>query len=574
MRRWEYVDGGSAKFWEAQARGTSVTVRFGRTGTAGQTRVKADAQSHLVKAIAEKERKGYAEISAAGEATVPAAPASVDPGVADGPAAPAAPVDEDAFTLPTAWKRNLYPRRGGVPCTVPAVDGDAPQSLRTWLEHEARTIERVLSSPRSDPALVEAARAHRSGSPNPLGAAVLALLLTSRSFTVVADAWAAEFGLPFAARAAAEMPELHTEWVSSCPGGKSRLDSVTMTPDPDLSYAGAWGRMFAESVLLRVRALLSVADEETYQAAVAGLAHSRRTTRQHVTTCFIAPSEQGWVEECCADPAVLAHPERGVRDMLLCSLGSSEQAALFDERGNLGWSVRKPGVVATVAEGIGVAMAPMVAGELNRQYIDIDDTKAMAAALVELPTDEAFRFLLARLDNKYVRLAVAAAARRYPARTLRLLAEASAGNGPTSSMAGQLLVTHVAAHRELALALLADLPEELAARVAPLARREGRVAEVPAESLPPLLTSPPWTRKRGRDDRGVPGPGAGDRLARHPALRLLELPHPSAEVRRPAPRHRLRGAGRPDGADVVTTITAPPAAEQLQPWWRWRPTGA
>ena len=35
--RWELVSGGSAKFWEVGQDGTTVTVRFGRLGTAGQT---------------------------------------------------------------------------------------------------------------------------------------------------------------------------------------------------------------------------------------------------------------------------------------------------------------------------------------------------------------------------------------------------------------------------------------------------------------------------------------------------------------------------------------------------------
>ncbi|MGP3689692.1 WGR and DUF4132 domain-containing protein [Streptomyces sp. IBSNAI002] len=502
MRRWEYVDGGSAKFWEAAAEGTSVTVRFGRTGTVGQTRVKefgsaADAQSHLVKAMAEKERKGYAEVAQAGAAALPAVPAAVGPAVAEVPAAPAVPADEDTFTLPEEWKRNLYPRRGGVPCDVPAVEADALRALRESLERSAETVERVLSSPQSDPALVEAARAHRSGSPSPLGAAVLAELQTGGSpAPSVVDAWAAEFGLPFAARAAAEMQEIHAEWASPSPGDRSRKEAVVMTADPDVHHRGTWGRMAARHPLARIRALLSVADEETYRAAVAGLATARRTPRQQITACFIAPAEQEWVEECCADPALRAHPDRAVREMLLCSLGSPGQAALFDDRGDLGWTVRNAAVVPTVAEGIGVAMAPLAAGELNRHYIDTDDTKAIAAALVELPSDEAFGFLVERLDDKYVRIAVAAAARRYPVRALRLLAKAAGGAGPTASMAGQLLVTHVAAHRELVLGLLADLPEELAARVGPLARQEGRVAEVPEETLPPLLTSPPWTRKR------------------------------------------------------------------------------
>ncbi len=65
-RRFEFVDGTSAKFWEIDTNGNEVTVRFGRIGTEGQTRVKelADADaaaSHAEKLIASKTAKGYRE---------------------------------------------------------------------------------------------------------------------------------------------------------------------------------------------------------------------------------------------------------------------------------------------------------------------------------------------------------------------------------------------------------------------------------------------------------------------------------------------------------------------------------
>ncbi|MGW6704936.1 WGR and DUF4132 domain-containing protein [Streptomyces sp. NPDC054956] len=498
MRRWEYVEGGSAKFWEAEGEGTSVTVRFGRTGTAGQTRVKefaspADAQSHLVKAIAEKERKGYAEVGAVQDGTAPVAPAPV---AADGPAAPPVLADEDSFVLPAAWKRNLYPRRGGVRRTVPAVDEGAQDELRRWLTSDAETVERVLASPKSDHALVEAARAHLAGSRNPVGAAVLAMLLKQRpeSYTVFVDAWAGAFGLPFAARAAVELHELRVEWTYQ--GSKHFPDGVSECPEADQYHGGNWARSSARTAGERVRALLCVADEETYRASVAALALHRQSPRRRVTVSFIVPSEQEWVDECCADPAIVDHAMIPVREMLLCSLGSPEQLGPFGDRVDLGWRGWGTDVVSTVAEGVGAAMAPLLAGELGRPYLDADNAKALAAALAELPSDAAFGSLVDRLDNKYVRPHVPTAARRFPVRALRMLAQASIGSGRTASMAGQLLNAHVAAHRDLVLAVVDDLPEELAAVIIPLAHREGHVEEVPAEALPELLTSPPWTRKR------------------------------------------------------------------------------
>ena len=63
-RRFEFTDGGSRKFWEIELRGNEHVVRFGRTGTDGQTRTKTfvspEAAAHdAEQLILEKTRKGY-----------------------------------------------------------------------------------------------------------------------------------------------------------------------------------------------------------------------------------------------------------------------------------------------------------------------------------------------------------------------------------------------------------------------------------------------------------------------------------------------------------------------------------
>jgi predicted DNA-binding WGR domain protein len=69
-RRFEFVGGTSAKFWEIQLAGKDVTVRYGRLGTDGQTQTKSfaseeKAQQHVEKTIASKVAKGYQECAAA-----------------------------------------------------------------------------------------------------------------------------------------------------------------------------------------------------------------------------------------------------------------------------------------------------------------------------------------------------------------------------------------------------------------------------------------------------------------------------------------------------------------------------
>ena len=61
---YEFEDKASSKFWEIDAKDKTVTVRFGKIATDGQTTVKTfaspkEATDHAVKAIAEKVKKGY-----------------------------------------------------------------------------------------------------------------------------------------------------------------------------------------------------------------------------------------------------------------------------------------------------------------------------------------------------------------------------------------------------------------------------------------------------------------------------------------------------------------------------------
>jgi DNA ligase-1 len=67
-RRFEFVEGNSAKFWEISTNGADVSVTFGRLGTNGQTQTKTlpDAEAaakHVDKLIGEKTKKGYQEVA-------------------------------------------------------------------------------------------------------------------------------------------------------------------------------------------------------------------------------------------------------------------------------------------------------------------------------------------------------------------------------------------------------------------------------------------------------------------------------------------------------------------------------
>ena len=61
MRRFEFWEGTSNKFWQVEQRGASLVIQWGKIGTTGQSQTKdfasdAKAKSQADKLIAEKRR--------------------------------------------------------------------------------------------------------------------------------------------------------------------------------------------------------------------------------------------------------------------------------------------------------------------------------------------------------------------------------------------------------------------------------------------------------------------------------------------------------------------------------------
>jgi predicted DNA-binding WGR domain protein len=84
VRRFTYASGTSHKFWSIGRDGSTVTVHFGRVGTAGQKQVKdlasdGEAEAHVAKLVTQKTKKGYVEDAGAAATVAPveASPASV-----------------------------------------------------------------------------------------------------------------------------------------------------------------------------------------------------------------------------------------------------------------------------------------------------------------------------------------------------------------------------------------------------------------------------------------------------------------------------------------------------------------
>lgn len=127
MRRFEFCEGGSNKFWEIELDGSGFTVRWGKLGSAGQSALKSFADPNKArleydKLIREKTSKGYQEV--VHSAIALERPGSSPEGDSLSPVntvAEPTSVALGGFVLGDALKKKLLPWRGG-PVSRPNVD--------------------------------------------------------------------------------------------------------------------------------------------------------------------------------------------------------------------------------------------------------------------------------------------------------------------------------------------------------------------------------------------------------------------------------------------------------------------
>ncbi|HEX6361249.1 DUF4132 domain-containing protein [Actinophytocola sp.] len=93
MRRFTFESGTSHKFWSIDRDGSTVTINFGRVGTAGQTQVKdlvsaTEAEAHVAKLVTQKLKKGYEEDPSDAASVAPVAASAVSAGASPAPITP------------------------------------------------------------------------------------------------------------------------------------------------------------------------------------------------------------------------------------------------------------------------------------------------------------------------------------------------------------------------------------------------------------------------------------------------------------------------------------------------------
>ena len=370
---------------------------------------------------------------------------------------------------------------------------------------ESHEFVTMLNRPDSDPELVAAGRQALTDldQVTPLGAAVLLAGLIhvdgKRLPTCSAelDYWVVSRGPAFAARMMVELTDLLL--VGSYSRGLTLLRrSRHRAPEPFTV-----GDDRPEQLLHRLRAYLAQISNQEYAEACAAVADCRaRDLSTQVVTSFLFPTRTDWVEAACEALASAPHAE--FARLLWCAAGSASQLQQLDDYLSHWRVLDHLEVFATGLDGVGPAITPLLLSWLDQTGPAHKEGQRLLAALSHIPTDEAMRGLVARLDQPRVQSAFLKAQKRFPVRALRMLAEAVAHETTDGQPADPLLRAQVTTQPELVAEVLPSVSPAAAAYLEKItAELHGSpnteapdLALASPASLPPVLVTPPWMEQQ------------------------------------------------------------------------------
>ena len=414
---------------------------------------------------------------------------------------------EEACEIPAGMRRFVVPRRGEVAVGPRPIVAKAVTRYVTWLDALSPVAETILADEHSDPVLVAEFRAAKGGlaEATPLGAAVGAALLlfqnTYKPYQDLADlvdSWIAARGLVFAAAATLE---LFGVAASNRQSGNIQ-NAVHVHRDMDLWPVHQTG-IARFDLAVRLRRHLASASEEDYAAArevitacrLEAVSADPTASPRRALTSFLMPDRADWVD---AELAVYAkdYHDHLTPWLLCCSISTEDQAVELG--GSVDWwlvNQEHPRALWTALDAVGAGLLPALTAWLYG-HLDADDTQRALSLVVCLPSDAAFQLLLDSLDKKHYTPAVLAAAKQFPRRALRMLADAARQDTPRGHAAVNVLRLHTLANDELVQTELANLTPASRGLVEEILAANVRVPDAEPDALPALFVSPPWLTKR------------------------------------------------------------------------------
>jgi len=516
MRRFEFADGKSNKFWEIEQDGLDLNLRWGRIGTQGQEQVKtfaddAKCAAAIVKLVAEKTGKGYVEVGAGAAAAVAAAPARAPAPApvtrADPLTAPPWPSRDEPLAIPEKMAElALASRRAPKP--VPQVD---PQEVLRRLQG-AVDIAHSKCDEGIRPACIEALQRlqEQSLDGSLMSDAVLLSLSNNPSFPVdkkdaqpfgalMLDAIAAHKGLAYCVDVFLEMLKLHAVLYPSQMTGKrvavveysGRIPLVLNAP-----FSGAE---------IALRRQLSNAPQATWQACADKIERALPSTpaMRQAALAVQLPERPELSNRLVSElSGGLAH---STLPLLLLSASEPELLRVLGEKmpePNRYFS--SPALAASILAEKGVqaclpfsvAVTRDVVNEALTQVGTPDAIKLLVEAVAQT-SEPGYEGWGSAVDRKTALARLASALQQWPLAGIAGLAELGERPGKVGTVVGSSLAALVNVHAD-SVALV--LPWVSPAAQALLQRLHGQantsLAEAAREDLPAVLANPPWLRPR------------------------------------------------------------------------------
>jgi predicted DNA-binding WGR domain protein len=489
VRRFEFVEGTSSKFWEIALNGDSFIVRYGRIGTTGTEQEKsfpteAKALTEHDKLIAEKVKKGYSEVdgSASAAPLLTEAPTQsaaekpkAEPSKASKRVAPSTP------TAPTA----ASPSASEPEATLSAPPAAGKAGSVVSIEDE----NRVFWSPALERRILR--RRGSRGSKVPTYTAADARVRLKKSWESTYQ-WRRE---SFTKKEIAEIlgegnapisPALSAKIAANLDNGANIARSLCSLPELVGAHIELESKGYVNESLEVLRSALADCDDATYQAALA-IASSLRNgenTRRSLTT-FLFPD------------APWAHGDLDPDLDVLASCGcirSLDDVAFFEQNAYYGgrYSWTKGDVFATLVEALGIDAAHVVANYKLDADASAEVKVSHFSLLAAIGHDAAFQQLIANATTKEASAALQDAAANQPYRALRLLAESITPKSPSTLRT--TLGTIIGRTPQLVDEILPSLSDSAQAIVREVVAQV-LVVEAPAHLQPSILVSPPWLVK-------------------------------------------------------------------------------
>ncbi|WP_155830155.1 DUF4132 domain-containing protein [Glycomyces tenuis] len=389
---------------------------------------------------------------------------------------------EDTVDIPESWASELLDRRGrGTPRPV-EIGPDAVRELQNRFARYENDIERALAR-LEDPSYEAPIRAGIAGTGDPLEAALAAQLLSRAAAGRRRDvgdptrAWIAGRGVGFAAEAVLELAAHLVVWYAYH-GGDGPVSIRTV----DVSS------LFRSPETVRciepLRSILAALPDEEYETVRAAVDRRRTTEAHRFAAAMLMPEQEDWTREAVKLYAA-SRKRWSVTDSLWVMVSSGVHVELADVT-KLDRYQAHNGGVARVVDALGADALPILVATLD------DDERPSAEfrdeaydAIGRLPSEDAIGFLIERSSLPQAAAALKAAAARFPVRTLR-------------AVAARWTTATVFLKARLAGLVRAELADRMSELEPPDRSAIERLLQStrpapPAETAPPVFTTPPWT---------------------------------------------------------------------------------